>query len=371
MPDLVLFPRMIMPLVLWDEPSQKLAERPFFRTRSSGSWPAGRNKVEGYGPEDLYQVGTATAILKMRKSEDDAVRLLVQGLYRFRVEDWQGFEPYFAARIAPISEEYEPDLELEALLSNVKGLFLKMMELSPMLPAELGTLVRELSDPRILADITAGSLNISKTEKQELLETIAVKERLLHVLTLVNREIEILELGKKIQSEVKTEMDKAQKEYYLREHIKVLQRELGEGEEKGRENEELQLRLEEADLPPHALKEAEREMTRLKRTPPTSPDHQVIRTYPRVDGGIALVQEVHGQPRPQGRGQSTQRGPLRSGKGEGTHPEYLAVRKLKDKMKGPILCFVGPPGVGKTSLGKSIARALGARICPHQSWRRP
>ena len=164
---------------------------------------------------------------------------------------------------------------MEALVSDVKGLFLKSLELSPYLPTELGTLVRELSDPRILADIIAGSLNIAKTEKQELLETLDVKERLRRVLSLVTRELEILELGKKIQSEVKGEMDKAQKEYYLREHIKVLQKELGEGEEKGREIEGMQFRLEEANLPPHAMKEAEREVTRLKRTPPTSPEHQV------------------------------------------------------------------------------------------------
>ncbi len=279
MPDLVLFPRMIMPVVLWEERDQKLVEEALFQDKIFGVLASRGDNPAGSTPEDLYQMGTAVAILKMRKADDDSMRLLVQGLYRFRVEEWLGFEPYFAAKIEPISEEYEPDLEVEALVSNVKGLFLKMMELSPTLPAELGTLIRELSDPRILADITAGSLNISKTDKQELLETMDVKERLRQVLTLVNREIDILELGKKIQAEVKTEMDKAQRDYYLREHIKVLQKELGEGEEKGREIEELQFRLEEADLPPHALKEAERELTRLKRTPPTSPDHQVIRNY--------------------------------------------------------------------------------------------
>ena len=177
MPDLVLFPRMIMPLVLWDEPAQKLVHEALFQDKIFGVLASRGNKVEGYGPEDLYQIGTAAAILKMRKADDDSVRLLVQGLYRFRITEWKGFEPYFAAQIDPISEEYEPDLEVEALVSNVKGLFLKMMELSPTLPIELGTLVRELSDPRILADIAAGSLNISKTEKQELLETLEVKAR--------------------------------------------------------------------------------------------------------------------------------------------------------------------------------------------------
>ncbi|MGA7563798.1 MAG: endopeptidase La [Desulfobaccales bacterium] len=362
MPDMVLFPRMILPLVLWDESAQKLVQEALFQDKIIGIVGSLGEKAEGFGPEDLSRVGTAAAILKMRKSEDDALRLLVQGLYRFRVEEWVGTEPYLAARITPISEEYEPDLEVEALVSNVRGLFLKMMELSPYLPAELGTLVRELSDPRLLADITAGSLNISKAEKQELLETYDVKERLRRVLSLINRELEILELGKKIQSQVKVEMDKAQKEYYLREHIKALQKELGEGEDKGREIEELQFRLEEAGLPPHALKEAEHELTRLKRTPPTSPDHQVIRNYlewmielpwsKSTEDNLDLTQAR----------QILDEDHYDLEKVKKRILEYLAVRRLKPDMKGPILCFVGPPGTGKTSLGRSIARSLGRKF---------
>jgi ATP-dependent Lon protease len=361
-PDMVLFPRMILPLILWDEPSQKLVQEALLQDKIIGILAGLGEKAEGFGPEDLPRVGTAAAILKMRKSEDDALRLLVQGLYRFRVEDWVGFEPYLTARIIPISEEYEPDLEVEALVSNVKGLFLKMMELSPYLPAELGILVRELGDPRLLADITAGSLNISKAEKQELLETLEVKERLRRVLSLINRELEILELGKKIQAQVKVEMDKAQKEYYLREHIKVLQKELGEGEEKGQEIEDLQLRLEEAGLPPHAMKEAERELTRLKRTPPTSPDHQVIRNYlewmielpwsKSTEDNLDLAQAR----------QILDEDHYDLEKVKKRILEYLAVRRLKPDMKGPILCFVGPPGTGKTSLGRSIARSLGRKF---------
>ncbi len=362
MPDKVLFPRMILPLVLWDESAQKLVQEALFQDKIIGIVGALGEKAEGFDPEDLSRVGTAAAILKMRKSEDDALRLLVQGLYRFRVEEWVGREPYLTARITPISEEYEPDLEVEALVSNVRGIFLKMMELSPYLPSELGTLVRELGDPRLLADITAGSLNISKAEKQELLETYDVKERLRRVLGLINRELEILELGKKIQSQVKVEMDKAQKEYYLREHIKALQKELGEGEEKGREIEELQFRLEEAGLPPHALKEAERELTRLKRTPPTSPDHQVIRNYlewmielpwsKSTEDNLDLTQAR----------QILDEDHYDLEKVKKRILEYLAVRRLKPDMKGPILCFVGPPGTGKTSLGRSIARSLGRKF---------
>ncbi len=360
--DVVLFPRIIMPLVLWEEPAQKLVNEVLMQDKTFGVLASRVEKPEGYSPDNLYQVGTAAVILKMRKSEDDSMRLLVQGLYRFKVEKWVGQEPYFAAQISPIPEEYEPDLETEALVSSVKGLFLKMLELSPYLPAELGPLVREFSDPRVLADITAGSLNISKAEKQELLETFDAKERLRRVLTLVNRELEILELGKKIQSEVKTELDKAQKDFYLREHIKVLQKELSEGDDKTREVDELQFRLEEANLPPHALKEAERELTRLKRTPPTSPDHQVIRNY--LEWMIELPWSVATE---DNLDLAQARAILDADhydleKVKKRILEYLAVRKLKPDMKGPIFCFVGPPGTGKTSLGRSIARALGRKF---------
>ncbi|MBM4275498.1 MAG: endopeptidase La [Deltaproteobacteria bacterium] len=360
--DLVLFPRIIMPVVVWDEPSQKLINEALFRDKILGILASKEEKPAGYGPENLFNTGTAAVILKMRKPEDESIRLLIQGLYRFRIENWVGFEPYYTANITPVSEEYEPDQEIEALVASVKGMFIKMLEMSPYLPMELGALVRELSDPRILADVTAGSLNISKREKQELLETINVKERLHRVLALITRELEILELGKKIQSQVKGEMEKAQRDYFLREQIKVLQKELGETDERLREMDELEFRLEEAGLPPHALKEAQRELTRLKRTPPTSPDHQVIRNY--LEWMIELPWSVTTEDNldlAQAR-QILDEDHYDLEKVKKRILEYLAVRKLKPDMKGPILCFVGPPGTGKTSLGRSIARALGRKF---------
>jgi ATP-dependent Lon protease len=360
--ELVLFPRVIMPMALWDEKAQKLVDDVIMTDKIFGIVASREDTSTGYGPDNLFTVGTAAVILKMRKPEDGSVRLLIQGLYRFQIDNWVGYEPYYSAQVTPISEDYEPDLELEALISSVKGLFLKMLELSPYLPAELGALVREMSDPRVLADVTAGSLNIDKAEKQELLETIDVKVRLNRILTLINRELEILELGKKIQSEVKGQMDKAQKDYYLREHIKALERELGETDEKTREITELLTRLEDAELPPHAMKEAERELERLKRTPPTSPDHQVIRNY--LEWMIELPWSVATEDNldlSQAR-QILDEDHYDLEKVKKRILEYLAVRKLKPDMKGPILCFVGPPGTGKTSLGRSIARALGRKF---------
>jgi len=360
--DLVLFPRLVMPLVLWEESAQRLVNEVLLQDKLLGVVATREEKPEGFGSENLYGMGTAAVILKMRKPEDDSLRLLIQGLYRFRVEEWVGREPYLAARITPIADDFEPDLETEALVANVKGLFLKMLELSPSLPAELGALVRELGDPRVLADVTAGSLNISKAEKQELLETLNVKERLRRVLSLTNREMEILELGKKIQSQVKGEMEKAQRDYYLREHIKALEKELGETDERTREVDELEFRLEEAELPPHALKEAQRELARLKRTPPTSPDHQVIRNYLEW-----MIELPWSRSTEDNLDLAQARGILDADhydleKVKKRILEFLAVRKLKPDMKGPILCFVGPPGTGKTSLGRSIARALGRKF---------
>jgi ATP-dependent Lon protease len=360
--EMVLFPRVILPLSLWEESAQKLVDDVILTDKIFGVVASREEMSTGFGPDNLYTVGTAAVILKMRKPEDGSVRLLLQGLYRFHIDNWVGYEPYYSAQVTPISEDYEPDLELEALISSVKGLFLKMLELSPYLPSELGALVREMSDPRVLADVTAGSLNIAKGEKQELLETIDVKARLNRILTLINRELEILELGKKIQSEVKGQMEKAQKDYYLREHIKALERELGETDEKSREITELLTRLEDAELPPHAMKEAERELERLKRTPPSSPDHQVIRNY--LEWMIELPWSVSTEDNldlSQAR-QILDEDHYDLEKVKKRILEYLAVRKLKPDMKGPILCFVGPPGTGKTSLGRSIARALGRKF---------
>ncbi len=361
--ELVLFPRVILPLALWEDSAQKLVDDVILTDKIFGIVASREDQPTGYGPDNLFTVGTAAVILKMRKPEDGSMRLLIQGLYRFRVENWLGYEPYFSAQVAAIPEDYEPDLELEAQISSVKGLFLKMLELSPYLPAELGALVREMGDPRVLADVTAGSLNVGKAEKQELLETIDVKARLNRVLALIDRELEILEMGKKIQSQVKGQMDKAQKDYYLREHIKALERELGETDEKTREITELLTRLEDAELPPHAMKEAERELERLKRTPPTSPDHQVIRNY--LEWMIELPWSVTTEDNldlSQAK-QILDEDHYDLEKVKKRILEYLAVRKLKPDMKGVILCFVGPPGTGKTSLGRSIAASLGAQVC--------
>ncbi len=362
MSELVLFPRLIIPLALWEESAQRLIDDTLLKDKIIGILTSRQPATESYTIDTLYPVGTAAVILKMGKTQEGAVRLLVQGLYRFRVEEIVDTEPYLQARVTPITEGYETDLEIEGMVAGLKGLFQKMAELSPYLPSELGAMVQELDDPRVLADVAGGSLNIAKADKQDLLETIDVKERLRKVLRLINREIEILELGKQIQANVKTEMDKAQKDYYIREQIKALQKELGETDERSQEIADLQNRLLEAELPEAAMKEAERELNRLSRIPPTSPDHQVIRNY--LEWMIELPWSVSTEDRldlaEARRILDEEMSNLEKVKKRIL--EFLAVRKLKPDMKGSILCFVGPPGTGKTSLGKSIARALGRKF---------
>jgi ATP-dependent Lon protease len=362
MSELVLFPRLIIPLALWEESAQRLIDDTLLKDKIIGILTSRQSATEIYTVENLHSMGTAAVILKMGKTPEGAVRLLVQGLYRFKVEEIVDTEPYLQARVTPITESYEADLEIDGMVSGLKGLFQKMSELSPYLPTELGAMVQELEDPRVLADVAGGSLNVAKAEKQDLLETIEVKERLRKVLRLINREIEILELGKQIQANVKTEMDKAQKDYYIREQIKALQRELGEGDERSQEMGDLQNRLLEAELPEAAFKEAERELNRLNRIPPTSPDHQVIRNY--LEWMIELPWNVSTEDRldlVEAR-KILDEDHYNLEKVKKRILEFLAVRKLKPDMKGSILCFVGPPGTGKTSLGKSIARALGRKF---------
>jgi ATP-dependent Lon protease len=362
MSELVLFPRLIIPLALWEESAQRLIDDTLLKDKIIGILTSRQPATDVYTTENLYSIGTAAVILKMGKTQEGAVRLLVQGLYRFKVDEIVDHEPYLQARVTPITEVYEADLETDGMISGLKGLFQKMSELSPYLPTELGAMVQELEDPRVLADVAGGSLNVAKNEKQDLLETIEVKERLRKVLRLISREIEILELGKQVQANVKTEMDKAQKDYYIREQIKALQKELGEGDERSQEMGDLQNRLLEAELPEAAMKEAERELSRLNRIPPTSPDHQVIRTY--LEWMIELPWNISTEDRldlVEAR-KILDEDHYNLEKVKKRILEFLAVRKLKPDMKGSILCFVGPPGTGKTSLGKSIARALGRKF---------
>jgi len=361
--DLILFPRMVLPLVVRGEESQKLVDEAMGKDRRIGILVSKKTDLEvSHKPEDLYDVGTVALILKMSKPDEKGTQLLVQGICRFRIEEYLPGKPYLCARIKSIPEETTKDIEVDAMTSNLEGLFQRVLKLSPYLPAELAALVRSLDDAGMLADLIASSLNISKEEKQTILDTQDVKERLKEVTRLINRELQVLELGQKIQSQVKQDMDKAQREFYLRQQLKAIKDELGEKDESTVEIEEYRTKIAEKNLPEQARKEAERELDRLGRMHPSSAEYTVASTYldwltvlPWNEGTEDLLNIKSAQ-------KVLDEDHYDLEKVKKRIIEYLAVRKLKPDSKGPILCFVGPPGTGKTSLGRSIARALGRKF---------
>jgi ATP-dependent Lon protease len=298
----------------------------------------------------------------MLKMPDGTQRLLIQGLARMRIVEFTQREPYFRARIERLNDRNAEGMEVQALSVNIKGLFKKYMEMSPHLPQELAVVVHNVEDAGSLADLVAANLNVKTPEKQEILETLDVRARLEKVLKLLSQQVQILELGSKIQSEVKDQMEKVQREYYLREQLKAIQRELGETDERTAEIQELRERIEKANLPEEAKAVAERELDRLAKMPPAAAEYTVSRTY--LDWILDLPWSISTQDNldiDRAR-RILDQDHYDLEKVKKRILEYLAVRKLKPDAKGPILCFVGPPGTGKTSLGRSIARALGRKF---------
>lgn len=361
--DAALFPKMVLPLVVMQGESVRLIDEAMAQNRIIGL-VVSKKPEEGNKPDrqDLASIGTSALILKMAKTQDNRIQLLVQGLHRFRIKSWGNSRPYLRARIQVLEENEIKDKKTEALMSNLIGQFIRIVELSPGLPPEIGQMAKSIPEAGTLADMVASTINASPQEKQKVLEIQNVKERLEEVTRLVNHQLSVLELGNKIQSQVKGDMDKSQKEYYLRQQLKAIKEELGEQDETQVEIEEYRAKIEEKNLPPEANKEAERELERLARMHPSSAEYTVASTYldwitalpwhdstpDNVDIKKAqkiLDEDHYGLEKPKRR-----------------IIEYLAVRKLKPQSKGPILCFAGPPGTGKTSLGQSIARALGRKF---------
>jgi ATP-dependent Lon protease len=311
------------------------------------------------GPEDLYDVGVVGFVARMVKIPDGTLRILVQGMQRVQLGPYLTESPYLIAQIAELPDVIEPSAELEALTRNVQQTFSEIVEEIPYLPEELRLAVANIDDPAALAHLIAGSLRISTEEKQKLLEEADVAKRLRELSRILARELEVVQLGSQIQSQVQSEVDKGQREFFLRQQLKAIQDELGEGDEQQAEVAELRERIEAAELPAHGLKAADRELARLEKLPPAAAEHGVIRTYlewlvelpwsrqTEDNLDIAHAREVL----------DADHYDLEEVKDRIL--EYLAVRKLNPESPGPILCFVGPPGVGKTSLGRSIAKALG------------
>ena len=359
--DTVLFPNSFMPLAVARETSVRLIDDAIVGGKLVGIFTQRDASVEEPGQDDLYQIGTATHVHKMFKLPDGSLRLIVQGLARVRLDRVISAAPYLRAEVSPAVETTgdEDHLEIDALERNIKSNFQHVISLSPLLSDDLQTLTANISDPGKLADFIASSLTtITTLAKQEVLQALNVRGRMDHLNRVLIKELEVLELGSKIQSQVQSEVGKGQREYLLREQLKAIQKELGENDEQAKEIEELREKIEAVGMPETVQKEALRELDRLSRMPVAAAEYTVSRTY--VDWLVALpwakrTEEVIDLMRTKAV-LDADHSDLEKAKDRIL--EYLAVRKLNPEIKGPILCFVGPPGVGKTSLAKSIATAL-------------
>jgi ATP-dependent Lon protease len=316
-------------------------------------------ELETPGPGALYRVGVVGAIARMMKVPDGTLRILVQGAQRVRIDNWVRETPYIVAEFSELPDVVKEGPELTALVRNVQRTFSEIVEQLPYLPEELQIAVQNLDDPVALSHLIAGSLRLKTEEKEELLEEVDVAKRLRRLVDHLAQELEVVSIGSRIQSQVQSELDKGQREYVLRQQLKAIQEELGEVDESAMEAEELREQLAQIKLPEDVRKQVDRELNRLETLPPAAAEHGVIRSYLEWIASLPWDTET------------TDNLDLEHARGvlDDDHYgleqvkdrilEFLAVRKLKPDARGSILCFVGPPGVGKTSLGRSIARALG------------
>ncbi len=358
----VIYPYLVVPLFVGRPRSIQALEAAMKENRRIVLLAQRNVSVDDPGADDLYSVGTIGEIVQTLPLPDGTIRVMLEGSGRVRVTEYVHSDPFLRARIEHLPEVAEPGIETEALVRNVIGQFERLINLGKNIPAEALESARRMSDPGRLADLIAYYAQIAVEVKQQVLEAASQRDRLEILANVLSREIEILEVERKISSRVKQELEDSQKEFYLREKMKAIQHELGERDERTSEIEELRTRIKEAAMPEDVEERSLKELDRLERMPPASPETVVVRTY--LDWLIAMPWQKRSEEKldivEAERILNEDHYGLKKVKERVL--EFLAVRKLNKEIKGPILCFIGPPGVGKTSIGRSIARATGRRF---------
>ncbi|MCX8034377.1 MAG: endopeptidase La [Thermodesulfovibrio sp.] len=359
--DIVIFPYMIIPLFVGRDISVKAVENALNTNRLILLLTQRDFNVEVPQPSDLYEIGTVCMIMRMLRLPDGRLKILVQGISKARALDFYQSEGFYMAKIEKIKYEVIKDItiEHEALIRTVKEQLEKVISLGKNIPPDAMVIIENIDEPGRLADLIAANLGLKSDQAQEILEINNPIERLKKINDTLNREIQLLTIQQKIQKDARNEIDKTQREYFLREQLKAIQRELGDIDEKAEEINEFRKKIEEAKMPEKVKEEAEKQLKRLERMHPEAAESAVVRTYLEWLTELPWSRSTEDRLDIKAAKEVLDRDHYDLEKIKERILEYLSVRKLKEKMKGPILCFIGPPGVGKTSLGRSIARALG------------
>jgi ATP-dependent Lon protease len=357
--DTVTFPDMLVPLNIGQPRSVELINEVLRGDRTIAMVASRNPQAEVPSPDDLYDVGVLGAVARMMRVPDGTLRVLIQGGQRIRITGWVRTEPYLVAEIEELPDVVNPSPELTALMRNVQQTFTDIIEQVPYLPEELQVMVANVDDPSVMAHLIAGALRIPTEEKQALLEEVDVAKRLRRLSEILARELELVAIGSKIQSQVQSELDKGQREYFLRQQLKAIQDELGETDEVQAEIAELREQLSAIELPEVVQKQVDRELGRLERLQPAMAEYGVIRAYLEWIAALPWDKETEDNLDLEHARKVLDEDHYDIEQVKDRILEFLAVRRLKPDARGSILCFVGPPGVGKTSLGRSMARALG------------